>query len=155
MNWSRSRVDPLYMVPHHMREPCMRAEGLHTCTFPHDMREPRTGRGSHAVADAREGASAEVRGSGLDRSVDVLGQSGLGLLDDGLEGLGIGDGQLGESAAVQLDAGQVQTLDEAVVGDAFGADGGVDALDPQLAEVTLASLAVAEVVGKGVQQLPR
>ena len=131
----------------------MRAEGLHTCTFPHDMREPRTGRGSHAVADAHEGASAEVRGSGLDRSVDVLGQSGLGLLDDGLEGLGIGDGQLGEGAAVQLDAGQVQTLDEAVVGDAFGADGGVDALDPQLAEVTLASLAVAEVVGKGVQQL--
>ena len=78
----------------------MRAEGLHICTFPHDMREPRTGRGSHAVADAREGASAEVRGSGLDRSVDVLGQSGLGLLDDGLESLRIGDGQLGESAAI-------------------------------------------------------
>ena len=68
----------------------MCAEGLHICTFPHDMREPRTGRGSHAVADARKGASAKVRGSGLDRSVDVLGQSGLGLLDDGLEGLGIG-----------------------------------------------------------------
>ena len=51
------------------------------------------------------------------------------------------------------DAGKVQALDEAVVGDAFGADGSVDALDPQLAEVALASLAVAEVVGKGVQQL--
>ena len=91
--------------------------------------------------------------SGFLRSVHVSRKSGLGLLDDGLESLRIGDGQLGESATIQLDAGKVQALDEAVVGDAFGADGSVDALDPQLAEVALASLAVAEVVGKGVQQL--
>ena len=91
--------------------------------------------------------------SGFLRSVHVSRKSGLGLLDDGLESLRIGDGQLGESATIQLDAGKVQALDEAVVGDAFGADGSVDALDPQLAEVALASLAVAVVVGKGAQQL--
>ena len=77
--------------------------------------------------------------SGFLRSVHVSRKSGLGLLDDGLESLRIGDGQLGESATIQLDAGKVQALDEAVVGDAFGADGSVDALDPQLAEVALAS----------------
>ena len=82
--------------------------------------------------------------SGFLRSVHVSRKSGLGLLDDGLESLRIGDGQLGESATIQLDAGKVQALDEAVVGDAFGADGSVNALDPQLAEVALASLAVAE-----------
>ena len=80
--------------------------------------------------------------SGFLRSVHVSRKSGLGLLDDGLESLRIGDSQLGESATIQLDAGKVQALDEAVVGDAFGADGSVDALDPQLAEVALASLAV-------------
>ena len=92
-------------------------------------------------------------GSGFLRSVHISRKSGLGLLDDGLEGLRIGDGQFGQSATIKLNAGEVQALDEAVVGDAFSADGGVDTLDPQLAEVALASLAVAEVVGKGVKQL--
>ena len=90
---------------------------------------------------------------GLNRSVDVLRQSSLGGVHDGLEGVRVGDGELGESATVQLDAGKTQALDEAVVGDALSADSRVDALDPQLAEVTLASLTVAEVVVKGVQQL--
>lgn len=83
--------------------------------------------------------------SGLNRSVDVLRQSSLGGVHDGLEGVRVGDGELGESATVQLDAGKTQALDEAVVGDALSADSSVDALDPQLAEVTLASLTVAEV----------
>ncbi len=49
---------------------------------------------------------------------------------------------------------KVQALDEAVVGDALSADGSIDALDPQLAEVALASsLRSREVVVKGVQQL--
>ena len=70
-----------------------------------------------------------------------------------LKASGSGDGQLGESATIQLDAGKVQALDEAVVGDAFGADGSVDALDPQLAEVAPCEpLRSREVVGKGVQQ---
>ena len=70
-----------------------------------------------------------------------------------LEGVRVGDGDLSQSATIQLDAGEMQALNEAVVGDALSADGSVDALDPQLAEIALASLAVAEVVVKGVQQL--
>ena len=92
-------------------------------------------------------------GSGVDRSVHVGRQSLLGFGDDGLESLRVAHGELGKGATIQFDAGKVQALDEAVVGDALSADGGVDALDPQLAEITLASLAVAEVVVKGVEQL--
>src|SRR5690606_35580186 len=47
----------------------------------------------------------------------------------------------------------LQTLDEAVVRDAVGAGSGVDALDPQLAEVTLALLAVVVVVDQRVGDL--
>src|SRR5690606_2997882 len=47
----------------------------------------------------------------------------------------------------------LQTLDEAVVRDAVGAGSGVDALDPQLAEVTLALLAVVVVVDQRVVDL--
>ena len=88
------------------------------------------------------------RSSGFLRSIHISRKSGLGLLDDGLEGLRIRDGQLGESATIQFDASEVQALDEAVVGDALSADSSIDALDPQLAEVALASLTIAEVVGK-------
>ena len=63
------------------------------------------------------------------------------------------DGELGEHAPVDLDAGQAQALDEPVVGHALGADGGVDALDPQAAEVALAGAAVAEGVDAGVGDL--
>ena len=93
------------------------------------------------------------RSSGFLRSIHISRKSGLGLLDDGLEGLRIRDGQLGESATIQFDASEVQALDEAVVGDALSADSSIDALDPQLAEVALASLTIAEVVSKGVKQL--
>ena len=91
------------------------------------------------------------RSSGFLRSIHISRKSGLGLLDDGLEGLRIRDGQLGESATIQFDASEVQALDEAVVGDALSADSSIDALDPQLAEVALASRAVPEVVVKGVK----
>src|SRR5690606_41771051 len=57
------------------------------------------------------------------------------------ERLRLGDGQVGQDAAVNADAGQVQTLDEAVVGEAVCAGRRVDALDPQATEVTLAGAA--------------
>ena len=47
-------------------------------------------------------------GSGFLRSVHISRKSGLGLLDDGLEGLRIGDGQFGQSATIKLNAGEVQ-----------------------------------------------
>ena len=87
------------------------------------------------------------------RGVDVLGEGVLRDLDQSGEGRGVVDGELCEHATVDLDAGQAQTLDEAVVGHAVGAGRSVDALDPELTEVALALLAVAEVVGLLVQHL--
>src|SRR5699024_8686919 len=52
------------------------------------------------------------------RRVDVLWQGVLRDLDQTGERRGVVDGELGEHAAIDLDAGQVQTLDEAVVGHA-------------------------------------
>src|SRR2546423_2507360 len=91
-------------------------------------------------------------GRGLGR-VDVGRQGLLGHLDQGAERLGVVDGQLGQDLAVDLDASQVQALDEAVVGHALGAGRGVDALDPQPAEVALAVLAVPVGVDEGVGDL--
>src|SRR3954467_14798926 len=55
----------------------------------------------------------------------------------------IADCQLGEHLAVDLDAGAGQTADEAAVGDVVLPAAGVDARDPELAEVALANAAVA------------
>src|SRR5699024_2951308 len=85
--------------------------------------------------------------------VDVLGEGVLGDLDQGGESRRVVDGELGEHAAVHLDTREAEALDEAVVGQAVGAGGSVDALDPELTEVALALLAVAEVVGLRVQHL--
>src|SRR5699024_12676112 len=81
------------------------------------------------------------------RRVDVLWQGVLRDLDQTGERRGVVDGELGEHAAIDLDAGQVQTLDEAGVGHAAGPGGSVDPLDPELTEVALALLAVPEAVG--------
>jgi len=54
----------------------------------------------------------------------------------------VADRQLGEDLAVHLDAGALEALDEAVVGEAVLPGGRVDAGDPQLTEVTLACPAV-------------
>jgi len=67
--------------------------------------------------------------------------------DDGRERRGVLDGDIGEDLAIRFDAGGFQAFDEARVGDALGADGGVDALRPQATELTLAALAVAILVG--------
>src|SRR5689334_23803538 len=78
---------------------------------------------------------------------------GLGGGDEGGEGRTVVHGELGEHAAVDLDACELETLDEAVVGDAVLAGSGVDPLDPQPAEVPLARLAVAVGVDERVGDL--
>src|SRR6266542_4685545 len=83
----------------------------------------------------------------------VLGEVGLGQLDQLREGGRVVHGQVGEDLAVDLDLGQAQALDEAVVGDAVGAGRGVDALDPQPAEVALARPAVTVGVDQRVGDL--
>src|ERR1700761_3032655 len=65
----------------------------------------------------------------------------------------VGHGQLGQHAPVHFDLGRLQALDEAVVGDAVGPGGRVDALDPQPPEGALAVLAVAVGVGHRVELL--
>src|SRR5690349_18254944 len=62
-------------------------------------------------------------------------------------------GQVGQDLAVHLDPGELQALDEAVVGHAIGAGARVDARDPQLAEVALAVTTVAVRVLHRVQHL--
>src|SRR6478672_1524922 len=85
--------------------------------------------------------------------VDVLGQGGLGGRDERVERGDVVDGQVGEDLAVDLDARQVQALDEAVVGQALGASRSVDALDPQLAEVALVLAPVVVAVDQRVGDL--
>src|SRR5690606_7432041 len=86
------------------------------------------------------------------------GSSSFGLVvlgDDheSLEGGDVVDGELGEHLAVNLDAGVLQAVHEAVVGHALGAGRGVDALDPQAAEVALLGATVAVGVGHRVEDL--
>src|SRR5919199_2747627 len=79
--------------------------------------------------------------------------SGLRGGNESGEGHAVVHGELGEDAAVHLDAGQLEALDEAVVGDAVLAGPGVDPLDPQPAEVSLAGSAVPVGVDEGVGDL--
>ena len=67
----------------------------------------------------------------------------LGLLDEGGEGRRVGHRHVGEDLAVELDLGELQAVHEGVVGEAVLAGAGVDAHDPQLAELALAHAAVA------------
>src|SRR4051812_37902056 len=52
-------------------------------------------------------------------------------------------GDIGQDLPVQFDAGELQPVHELRIGQAFGADAGVDALDPQSPEAALLNLAVA------------
>src|SRR3546814_579262 len=67
----------------------------------------------------------------------------VGLGDDCLERFRLVHSDIGQHLAVQFDAGQLQAMHELAVGQTFHADGGVDALDPERAEVPLLNLAVA------------
>ena len=72
----------------------------------------------------------------------------LGFGNDGLEGLGIVDGEVGEHLAVNLNAGLVKAAHQLRVREAFEAGSCVDALNPQCAEVALLVAAVTEGVGQ-------
>src|SRR3954465_12878700 len=76
-----------------------------------------------------------------------------GGLGKSAERLSVADGDVGQHLAVELDLGQAQAVHELAVAHALLARGGVDALDPEAAEVALAVLAVAVGVGAGLEQL--
>src|SRR3954468_4946188 len=67
----------------------------------------------------------------------------LGHLNQSFEGGGVGHSKIGKDLAVDLNSGSLEAGDEAVVGHTFGTGSRIDPLDPQLAEITLASAAVA------------
>src|SRR4051794_41400775 len=82
-----------------------------------------------------------------------LGRSGrrlAGGIGKSAEGLGVAHGDVGQDLAVEVDAGELQAMDEGAVAQAVLARGGVDADDPQAAEVALAVAAVAVGVGIGL-----
>src|SRR5918994_1674845 len=85
--------------------------------------------------------------------VGIRHRVGPGHLDQGAESRGVGDGEVGQDLAIDLHPGRLQAGDEAVVGDAFRTGRGVDPLDPQLAEVTLAGTPVAVGVYQRVGNL--
>ena len=65
----------------------------------------------------------------------------LGLLRQHRERGGIGNRQLGQHLAVDVDAGNLQAVDQLGIAQAVDAGGRVDAGDPQAAEVALFQLA--------------
>ncbi len=54
---------------------------------------------------------------------------------------GLGNGEIGQDLAIHLDARFRQPVDKSAVGDAVEAAGGIDALDPEGAEIPLLLLA--------------
>src|SRR4051794_9718240 len=87
----------------------------------------------------------------LVRSAAGLGGRRLaGGIGKSAEGLGVAHGDVGQHLAVELDPGQLEPVDEAAVVHAVLARGGVDARDPQAAEVALAVAAVPIRVGIGL-----
>src|SRR4051812_29649489 len=120
------------------------ASPRHATTPPGPAPRGRTPTASSGSCSGSGGGAATGR-RGRDRSAGGLDQRG--------EGSRLVHRELGEHAAVELDAGQLQALHEPVVGHVVLAGRGVDPGDPQLAEVALADLAVAVGVGGRVEHL--
>ena len=70
-------------------------------------------------------------------------QRALGLLDDRLERRRLGDGKIGQHLAVDQNPGLVEPGDKPAIVQAERAHRGVEALNPERPEGTLAPLAVA------------
>src|SRR5271156_5138331 len=88
--------------------------------------------------------------AGMSGFLKPLRQRGDDLVDDGLERGGVGPCDVGEDLAVDFDAGQFKAVHKSRISQAFEPGRGVDALDPQGAELTLAHLAVAVGVLAGL-----
>src|ERR671923_581835 len=89
-------------------------------------------------------------GSGCRRLLGGSGRRLSGGIGKSAEGLGVADGDVGQDLAVEVDAGELEAVDERAVAHAVLPRGGVDADDPQAAEVALAIAPVAIGVGVGL-----
>jgi hypothetical protein len=65
------------------------------------------------------------------------------LLDQGIKGHLVADGDVGQHLAVEFDVRGLEAFDEAAVADAGVAAGRVEADDPQAADLALLLLAIA------------
>src|SRR5262249_29335741 len=103
-----------------------------------------------AIARSASAASASrLRSSSPMRRPLRLGELGLGAGDQLGERLRIGGGEIRQVLAVDLDARLVEAVHQLAVGERVLAGSGVDARDPQAAELALALLAVAVRVDPG------
>src|SRR5919204_1382731 len=89
-------------------------------------------------------------GSGCRRLLGGSGRRLSGGIGKSAEGLGVADGDVGQHLAIQLDAGELQAVDERPVAQTVLPGRGVDPHDPQAAEVALAGAPVAIRVGVGL-----
>ena len=64
----------------------------------------------------------------------------------------VADGQVGQNLTVEGDPGSLQAEYQPAVGETMQAGGGIDARDPQLAQVALARAAVAVSVPHALHQ---
>ena len=88
---------------------------------------------------------------------DFLLERGFHLLDNRFERRFVGDGEIGKNLAIETDAGGFQAFGETAVGEALRADGGVQALDPEIAESAFARFAIAigPILGPSSSRLSR
>src|SRR5262249_49051415 len=89
-------------------------------------------------------------GPGAAMALGARCQGLLGRFRQVAESLGIAHREIGEDLAVEVAAGFFQSRDEAIVREPVHPRSGVDAQDPQTAEVALARLAVACGVAEGL-----
>src|SRR5688500_18431266 len=71
------------------------------------------------------------------RSADLFHQRVLGLFDQRVECDLIANGQIAQDFAIELNIRRLEPFDEATVADASVAAGGIEADDPQTAEIAL------------------
>src|SRR5215472_2660926 len=93
-------------------------------------------RSAHAATAASASCARSVR-STKSGPPSAHAEGGLCLLRQRTEGRGVVHRDVGEHLAVDLDAGLVQSVDDAAVGKAVDTRRRVDARDPQRAELTL------------------
>src|SRR5215470_14907619 len=82
-------------------------------------------------------------GSASERTLRRRRQGGLGLLDDGLKGRRLGDGEVGQDLAIDHEPGLAQAVDKSAVVEPKRPHRGIEALNPERPEGALAALAVA------------
>src|SRR5207244_7701805 len=103
-------------------------------------------------AGTKKAPSLRRPGGWSRRSGGLRSRRLAGGLGKASEGLGVAHGDVGQDAAVQLDPGQLEPVHERPVAHPVLPRCGVDAGDPQAAEVALAVAAVAVRVGVRLDQ---